>query len=85
VTSFIKDHPGCVHGGDERHHYDAFRHFVIEFREQHADVRLDLFADGWEVGPRWWEPAPRCWEVGPRWWEPAPRCCEPAPRKRGSS
>jgi hypothetical protein len=46
VTSFIKDHPGCVHGGDERHHYtDAFRHFVIELREQHADVRLDLFAD----------------------------------------
>jgi len=46
VTSFIKDHPGCVHGGAERHHYtDAFRHFVIELREQHADVRLDLFAD----------------------------------------
>jgi hypothetical protein len=50
VTGFIKDHPGCVSGGDERHHYaDAFRHFVIALREQHPDMRLDLFADATDL------------------------------------
>jgi hypothetical protein len=46
VVTFLMDHPGCVHGGDERHRYtDPFRHFVLELREQHADVDLEHFAD----------------------------------------
>jgi len=46
VTTFLMDHPGCVYGGSERRRYtDAFRHFVIELRERHADVELDHFAD----------------------------------------
>ncbi len=45
VTTFVMDHPGCVHGGAGRRHYtDAFRHFIIELREQHADVDLEHFA-----------------------------------------
>src|SRR5271154_1512383 len=46
VTCFMMDHPGCVYGGSERRRYtDAFRHFVIELRQRHADVELDHFAD----------------------------------------
>lgn len=46
VVSFMMAHPGCVYGGTERHRYtDAFRHFVLELRHQHADVELEHFAD----------------------------------------
>jgi hypothetical protein len=46
VVTFLMDHPGCVHGGDERHRYtDPFRRFVLELREQHADVELEHFAE----------------------------------------
>jgi hypothetical protein len=46
MTTFLMDHPGCVYGGSERRRYtDAFRHFVIELRERHADVALEHFAD----------------------------------------
>lgn len=45
VLGFVMDHAGCVHGGAERRRYDdAFRHFVVELREQHAHERLESFA-----------------------------------------
>jgi hypothetical protein len=45
VTSFVMDHPGCVYGGPDRRCYtDAFRHFVLELREQHLDVDIEPFA-----------------------------------------
>jgi hypothetical protein len=44
--AFVSNHPGCIYGSADRHRYtDAFRHFVIELREQHADMDLKLFAD----------------------------------------
>ena len=46
VATFLMDHPGCVHGGPEQRRYtDAFRHFILELREQHDDVELERFAD----------------------------------------
>lgn len=47
VVTFMRAHPGCVvFGGAERHRYtDAFRHFALELREQHAGVDLDQFAE----------------------------------------
>jgi hypothetical protein len=46
ALTFRDDHRGCVHGTSEHRRYtDAFRNFVIELREQHADVDLDHFAD----------------------------------------
>jgi hypothetical protein len=46
VATFLMDHPGCVGGSEERRHYtDAFRHFVIGLREQHADVEIETFAE----------------------------------------
>ncbi|MBV9946245.1 MAG: hypothetical protein JOZ69_05300 [Myxococcales bacterium] len=46
MATFIKRHPGCVHGDAERFRYaDAFRHFILELREQHPDVEVELFAD----------------------------------------
>jgi hypothetical protein len=46
ATTFRDDHPGCVHGTAKHRRYtDAFRHFVLELREQHAGVDLDPFAD----------------------------------------
>lgn len=45
VMSFVMDHPGCVYGGPDRRRYtDAFRHFVLELREQHTDVDIEPFA-----------------------------------------
>jgi hypothetical protein len=45
VVTFLSDHPGAMRGGSERRTYaDAFRHFVVELREQHADVDLEDFA-----------------------------------------
>jgi hypothetical protein len=50
VVTFVMDHPGCVYGGPDRRRYDdTFRHFVLELREQHADVDLDHFADAIRV------------------------------------
>jgi len=46
VVTFLMNHPGCVYGSSERRCYsDAFRHFVLELRGQHADVEIELFAD----------------------------------------
>ena len=50
VLTFVKDHPGSVHGGDERRRYtDPFRLFVLALREQHADVELEHFAEATTV------------------------------------
>jgi hypothetical protein len=46
ATTFRDDHPGCVHGTSKHRRYtDGFRHFILELREQHANVDLDPFAD----------------------------------------
>jgi hypothetical protein len=45
VTEFLMDQPGCVHGGPSRRRYgDGFRRFVLELRDQHADMDLERFA-----------------------------------------
>jgi len=46
ILRFVMDHPGCVHGGKERRRYaDAFRHLVLELREQYPDLDLAVFAE----------------------------------------
>jgi hypothetical protein len=46
VVTFLMNHAGCVHGGAERHRYtDGFRHFVLELREQHAELDIEHFAE----------------------------------------
>ncbi len=46
MATFVMEHPGCVSSSTERRHYtDAFRHFILELREQHADVEVEPFAD----------------------------------------
>jgi hypothetical protein len=46
VVTFLMGHADCVHGGGERHGYtDAFRLFVLELREQHADLDLEHLTD----------------------------------------
>src|ERR1700678_3350884 len=50
VMTFVMSHPGCVYGGAERRRYDdPFRRFVLDLREQHPDLDLDLFADAIRV------------------------------------
>jgi len=45
VLAYVMAHPGCVHAGRTRAHYDdGFRHFVLELREQHAELELQAFA-----------------------------------------
>jgi hypothetical protein len=45
VNTFLMDHPGCVGGSEQHRHYtDAFRHFVLRLREQHADLEVESFA-----------------------------------------
>jgi hypothetical protein len=40
------NHPGCVYGGNKRRRYDdTFRHFVLDLRDQHADIDLEHFAE----------------------------------------
>lgn len=51
VTAFIRTHPGCVSEGPERTYYgDAFRRYVLELREQHPDVELELMVDTYSGG-----------------------------------
>jgi hypothetical protein len=46
VANFLMEHPGCVHGTADRRRYgDAFRRFVLDLREKHADVDVETFAD----------------------------------------
>lgn len=50
VQTYVLDHRGCVGGSPERRCYsDAFRHFVVELREQHTDVEIEHFADAIRV------------------------------------
>jgi hypothetical protein len=46
IANFVMEHPGCVHGTADRRRYgDAFRRFVLDLRERHADVDVETFAD----------------------------------------
>jgi hypothetical protein len=46
VATFLMEHSGCVTGSGQRRHYtDAFRHFALGLREQHADMHIEPFAD----------------------------------------
>jgi hypothetical protein len=50
VVTFLMDHPGCVSGSAARRRYaDAFRHFVVELRERHADLEIEAFAEAVQV------------------------------------
>ncbi|MBW2736857.1 MAG: DDE-type integrase/transposase/recombinase [Deltaproteobacteria bacterium] len=47
---FVMTHPGCVYGGPSRNHYSiAYRHFVLELRQQHPAVDLERFAHAIEL------------------------------------
>ena len=42
---FMMQHPGCVQSGERGSYAPAYRRFVIELREQHADVMRSAFAE----------------------------------------
>lgn len=42
---FVIQHPGCVQSGARTRYSEAYRRFVLELRERHADVMLSDFAD----------------------------------------
>lgn len=45
VLGYVMRHPGCVDRGCERHGYsDGLRRFILELREKHAAMALDMFA-----------------------------------------
>lgn len=45
VARYVMDHPGCVHGGLQRHRYgDGFRVFVLDLCALHEDLDLASFA-----------------------------------------
>ena len=46
TLQFVIDHPGCVWGGKMRRRYaDAFRHWVLDRRQQHPELDLPRFAE----------------------------------------
>lgn len=49
VLRFVMDHPGCVWGGERRGYSDAFRVFLLELRERHADLDGVAFAAAVQV------------------------------------
>jgi len=52
MLRFVMEHPGCVHGGDERRRYsDALRRFVLDLRAQHPQVPLPVFAEAVQISP----------------------------------
>jgi hypothetical protein len=45
VLRYVMQHPGCVRASGERQGYsDAFRHFIIELREQHPHLAIETFS-----------------------------------------
>lgn len=45
VARFVMDHPGCVHGGPQRHRYgDGFRVFILDLCATHPELDLAAFA-----------------------------------------
>jgi hypothetical protein len=42
---FLMQHPGCVQSGERGSYAPPYRRFVIELREQHADVMRSAFAE----------------------------------------
>ncbi len=52
VTTFLMDHPGCVHGGAERRRYsDPFRHLVLALHDKHVDMEIEHLAEATLVPP----------------------------------
>lgn len=50
VVEYLKNHPGCVHGGPDRHiHSDGFRNFVLDLLRRHGDLDLAVFAEAVHV------------------------------------
>lgn len=45
VHRFVIQHPGCIQSGARARYSEAYRRFVLELRERHADVMLSDFAD----------------------------------------
>jgi len=46
VARYLMDHPGCVHGGPQRHRYgDGFRIFVLDLCALHVELDLASFAE----------------------------------------
>jgi hypothetical protein len=46
---FVMQHPGCVHSGERASYAEPYRRFVIELREQHADVMRSAFAEAIQI------------------------------------
>ena len=46
---FMKQHPGCVQSGERGSYGPLYRRFVIELREQHADVSRSAFAEAIQI------------------------------------
>ena len=45
VLNYVKQHPGCMRAHGKRQGYsDKFRSFIVQLREQHQGLALDLFA-----------------------------------------
>jgi hypothetical protein len=52
ALEYVMAHPGCVHGGPTRRRYtDDYRRFIIELRQQHAELGLEHFAAAVRVPP----------------------------------
>ena len=46
VARYVMDHPGCVHGGQQRRRYsDGFRVFVLDLCAAHRELELPAFAE----------------------------------------
>ena len=49
---FVMQHPGSVYQKAQRRRYsDAFRRFILELREQHRQVSLEVFASAAQIPP----------------------------------
>jgi hypothetical protein len=46
---FVMQHPGCVQSGERGSYSESYRRFVIELREQHADVMRSAFAEAIQI------------------------------------
>jgi hypothetical protein len=49
VLAYVKQHPGCARAGSRQGYSDGFRRFVVELREAHAALDLELFSRAVDV------------------------------------
>lgn len=49
VLTYVKEHPGCARAGARQGYSDGFRHFVVDLREAHEAVNVEVFARAVDV------------------------------------